>query len=252
VVFDCPDGIASLVATCPGLDEVFPRGKQPGPVYNFHIPLLSLPGIFGVPPEAATAQVPYLTPDPERVAYWRKELEGLPGLKVGITWQGSTIHKGDKLRSVPLTQFAPLAAVPGVSLCSLQKGTGTEQLTQPSAAGLQVLDLGARTRAEMMDTAALMMNLDLVVSVDTAVVHVAGAIGRPVWVAVPSAADWRWLREGETTRWYPTMRLFRQKDRGDWGGVFDRLAAALAEASRAKAEGRWDANPVQAPVGAAP
>jgi hypothetical protein len=239
VLFDCPDPLASLVATCPGIDKVVSRNK-PGVTYDTHIPLLSLPSLFGVPPEAATAPVPYLHPDPARVAHWREELADVPGLRIGIAWQGSTIHKGDKLRSVPLTRFAPLAAVPGVSLCSIQKGTGSEQLTDPSAAPLNVIDLGARTGAEMADTAALMMNLDLVIAVDTAVVHLAGAMGRPAWVALPFAADWRWLREGERTLWYPTVRLFRQTVRGDWDGVFGRLAVALAAAARAKAEGRWD------------
>jgi Flp pilus assembly protein TadD len=237
VAFDCPEVLASLIATCPGIDQVFPRNTQPGPTYQFHVPLLSLPGIFGVLPEAATASVPYFTPDPVRVEHWKKELEGVPGLRVGIAWQGSTIHKGDRLRSVPLTRFAPLAAIPGVSLCSIQKGTGTEQLTDKATAGMNVIDLGARTGADMMDVAALMMNLDLLITVDTAVAHVAGAIGRPVWVAMPFAADWRWLREGETTSWYPTMRLFRQAHRGDWDSVFGRIAVALAAASRAKAEG---------------
>lgn len=240
VVFDCPDPIASLVATCPGVDRVAPRGTG-GVTYDTHVPLLSLPGLFGVPPEAAVAQVPYLTPDPARVEHWRAELAGLPGLKVGITWQGSKVHKGDKLRSVPLAQFAPLAAVPGVTLVSIQKGPGTEQLADGPGAGLGVRDFGSKTAPEMMDAAALMAALDLVVSVDTAVVHVAGATGRPVWVAVPSAADWRWQRRREDTIWYPTMRLFRQQERGDWAGVFARLAAELAAASRAKAEGRWGA-----------
>src|SRR5579883_912096 len=240
VVFDCPEVLASLIATCPGVDQVFSRNKPPGPVYNFHIPLLSLPGIFGVPPDAAIPQVPYLTPDPARVEHWRNELAAVPGLRVGIAWQGSTIHKGDKLRSVHLTRFAPLAAVPGVSLCSIQKGTGWEQLADQSAASMSVIDLGTRTKIEMMDTAALMMNLDLIVAVDTAVVHVTGALGRPVWVAVPFAADWRWLRRGETTAWYPTMRLFRQTTHGDWDGVFNRIADELTAAARAKGEGRWD------------
>jgi tetratricopeptide (TPR) repeat protein len=239
VVFDCPEGLASLLATCPGIDQVFARNKPPGPVYNFHISLLSLPAIFGIPPEAS-APVPYLTPDPARVEHWRKELEGIPGLRVGIAWQGSTIHKGDKLRSVHLSRFAPLAAIPGVSLCSIQKGTGTEQLAEESVKGMNVIDLGARTGPEMMDAAALMMNLDLLITVDTAVAHVAGAIGRPVWVAVPSAADWRWLREGDTTVWYPTMRLFRQTHRADWDDVFERLAVALADAAREKAQEQPD------------
>jgi Flp pilus assembly protein TadD len=239
VLFDCPDPLASLVATCPGIDRVVSRAK-PGVTYDTHIPLLSLPSLFGVPPEAATAPVPYFQPDPTRVEHWRRELADVPGLRIGITWQGSTIHKGDRLRSVQLTRFAPLAAVPGVSLCSIQKGTGSEQLNDPAAAPLNVIDLGARTDKDMADTAALMMNLDLVIAVDTAVVHLAGALGRPAWVALPFAADWRWLREGERTLWYPTVRLFRQTVRGDWDGVFGRLAVALAAAARAKAEGRWD------------
>src|SRR5579883_491889 len=239
VLFDCPDVLASILASCPGIDTIVNRSK-PGVTYDTHIPLLSLPGLFGVPPEAATAPVPYLAPDPARVEHWQNELADVPGLRVGIAWQGSTVHKGDKLRSVHLTRFAPLAAVPGVSLCSIQKGTGSDHLTDPAVASMGVRDLGARTASEMADVAALMMNLDLIVAVDTAVVHLAGALGRPVWVALPFAADWRWQRQGETTRWYPSMRLFRQTTRGDWDGVFGRLAVALARAARAKAEGTWE------------
>lgn len=239
VLFDCPGPLASLMATCPGVDRVAARG-QAGVTYDFHIPLLSLPGIFGVPPDAATAPIPYFRPDPERVEFWRNELAGVPGLKVAIAWQGSKVHRGDRLRSVPLTRFAPLAAVPGVSLLSIQKGAGSEQLTDGSATGMGVIDIGSKIAPEMADAAALMMNLDLVVAVDTAVVHLAGALGRPVWVALPFAPDWRWLRQREDSPWYPSMRLFRQTTRGDWDGVFGRLAAALAGAARAKAEGHWD------------
>jgi hypothetical protein len=180
------------------------------------------------------------------VAYWRDELAGVPGLRVGIVWQGSTAHKGDKLRSVPLARFAPLAAIPGVSLCSLQKGTGTEQLTE--AAGLGVVDLGSKIKPEMADAAALLTALDLVVAVDTAIVHLAGALGVPVWVAVPFAADWRWLRDREDTPWYPSMRLFRQPGPGAWDPVFGRLAVALAGLVKARAERRPE-EPVEfAPV----
>jgi Flp pilus assembly protein TadD len=239
VLFDCPEPLSALLSTCSGIDRIVNRHK-PGVTYDTHIPLLSLPGLFGVPPEAATAPVPYLAPDPARVEYWRNELAPIAGLRVGIAWQGSTSHRGDKIRSVHLTRFAPLAAIPGVSLCSIQKGAGSEQLTDPSVAGLAVIDLGARTDSAMADVAALMMNLDLIVSVDTAVVHLAGALGRPVWVALPFAADWRWQRQGETTRWYPTARLFRPTVRGDWDGVFGRLAVALAAAVRSRGEGRSD------------
>jgi tetratricopeptide (TPR) repeat protein len=244
VLFDCPEPLSALVATCSGVDRIVSRHK-PGVTYDTHIPLLSLPGLFGVPPEAATAVVPYLAPDPARVEYWRKELASIAGLRVGIAWQGSPSHRGDKIRSVRLTRFAPLAAVPGVSLCSIQKGAGSEQLSDPTVAGLGAIDLGARTQSAMADVAALMMNLDLIVSVDTAVVHLAGALGWPVWVALPFAADWRWLRGRDDTPWYPTMKLFRPTTRGDWDGVFGRLAVALAGAARAKAEGRWNASPLE-------
>jgi tetratricopeptide (TPR) repeat protein len=242
VIFDCPTPLASLLATCPGIDQVSPKGQKS--VYDTYVSLLSLPGIFGVPPEATPAPVPYLRGDPERIEHWRKELAGTSGLRVGIAWQGSKIHKGDHLRSVPLTRFAPLAAVPGVSLMSIQKGPGSEQLTEGSAKDMGVLDFGAKTAPEMADVAALMMNLDLVIAVDTSLVHLAGALGRPTWVAIPFAPDWRWLRDREDTPWYPSMRLFRQAARGDWDGVFGRLAAALSAASRAKAEGRWDSHPL--------
>jgi hypothetical protein len=273
VVFDCPAVLASIISTCPGVDKVVTRREKV--TYQTHVPLLSLPGLLGLPkgtgaavaamkpmavegeamspdpsmavrgespeaPPAPVAPVPYLSADPMRVEYWRRELQDVPGLKVGIAWQGSRIHKGDRLRSVPLTSFAPLAAIPAVSLISVQKGAGAEQLTEPAAKEMGVLDFGARTALEMADVAALMMALDLVVAVDTAVVHLAGALGRPVWVALPYAPDWRWLRAGEETAWYPSMRLFRQSTRGEWDEVFGRLAAALAKAARAKAERRWD------------
>jgi hypothetical protein len=236
VVVDCPSILASLLTTCPGVDHVSPKERKL--VYDTHISLMSLPGLFGVDPDTTPAPVPYLRADPERVDYWRNELANISGLRVGISWQGSKNLKSDHLRSVPLTRFAPLATVPGVSLLSLQKGPGSEPLTKTSAKHMGVLDFGGKTAPEMADVAALMMNLDLVIAVDTSLAHLAGALGRPVWVAVPFAPDWRWFRDREDTPWYPTMRLFRQTERADWDSVFGRLAAALTVTSRAKAEGR--------------
>ena len=156
---------------------------------------------------------------------WRAEFEGVYELKVGIAWQGSTAHKGDHLRSVKLTRFAPLAAIPGVRLFSLQKGYGSEQLTdgssRPRAGGDR---RGSRIDPDLGDAAAVMAHLDLVVIIDTALGHLAGATGRPVWITVPSAPDWRWLRHREDTPWYPTMRLFRQTRPGQWGDVFHCIA----------------------------
>ena len=124
--------------------------------------------------------------------------------------------------------------MPGVTLISLQKGTGIEQLEEAKAAGWEVLDYGSRLGDSFADTAALMVNLDLLITIDTAVGHVAGALGLPVWVAVPFAADWRWLRGREDTPWYPSMRLFRQPTMGDWDAVFARLTAELAESTQSR------------------
>ena len=147
-----------------------------------------------------------------------------PVLRVGIVWQGNAGHKADRWRSVRLEQFAPLAELPGVRLVSLQKGSGSEQLEKTP--GL-ALDLGPEL-TDMADTAAVIRCLDLVISVDTAVAHLAGALGVPVWVAVPKIPDWRWLLEREDSPWYPTMRLFRQTQQGQWDDVFGRIRGALA------------------------
>jgi Flp pilus assembly protein TadD len=241
VIFDCPPPLATLARSCPGICEVIPRGADL-PRSDFQIPLLSLPGLFGGHSATGLPVVPYLKADPVRAAHWRANLENSNELRVGIAWQGSTAHKGDRLRSVKMTRFAPLAAIPGVRLYSLQRGFGSEQLSDESTRSMGVIDLGTRFDDDMADVAAAMESLDLIVTVDTALAHLAGAMGRPVWVAVPFAADWRWLRDNEDTPWYPTMRLFRQSRRGDWDGVFGRLGAAVAGSARAKAEGRWNAS----------
>jgi hypothetical protein len=155
-------------------------------------------------------------------------LRNLPGLKVGIAWQGNPQHP-DEGRFMPLTTFAPLAAVQGVRLISLQKGAGREQLrTVP----FSVADLGSdldEAAGAFMDTAAVMMNLDLVVTADTAVVHLAGGLGVPVWLAVPAVPNFRWLLDRADSPWYPTLRLFRQKTPGDWRAVFEEMREALHE-----------------------
>jgi hypothetical protein len=165
------------------------------------------------------------------VTQWRQRLEDWCGpgtFKVGICWQGNPRHKWDRHRSVPLAQFRPLARVPGVCLVSLQRGAGAEQL---GAAGsrLAAVDPGAGHNEELtfQDTAALLRCLDLVVAVDTAAAHLAGALGMPVWLALAQIVDWRWLDSRDDSPWYPSMRLFRQKRVGDWEPVFAQIAAEL-------------------------
>ena len=163
---------------------------------------------------------------------WRGAVgTALTAFKVGIAWQGNPHHKNDRFRSAPLAAFTSLAQVPGIRFISLQQETGTEQLRAPTTC-FAVHELGGErydAATELLDCAAVMANLDLVVTVDSALAHLAGALGVPVWVALPGNADWRWLAVREDSPWYPTMRLFRQSQLGDWRPVFDRITHELQE-----------------------
>jgi hypothetical protein len=227
VVVGCPKALVPLVATCPGIDEAVASISSSFP-FDVQAPLLSLPGILRTTLDTIPAQVPYLFPDATLVKRWQQELGSLAGFKVGIAWHGNPTHENDRHRSIPLDKFAPLARVPNIRLLSLQKGPGAEQV--PALAGrFEVISLGPLQEASwtFMDTAAVMMNLDLVLCVDTAPAHLAGALGRPVWVLLPAAPDWRWLLGRDDSPWYPTMRLFRQSQLGDWDEVLQRVAQAL-------------------------
>ena len=180
-------------------------------------------------PAAATIprDVPYLWADPELTDRWRQELAGIDGFKIGIAWQGSRDFVSDHSRSIPLAQFGPLAGLPGVRLISLQKGFGSEQI---ATVDFPVLDLSGRldeAAGAFMDTAAVIRNLDLVVAADTAIAHLAGALGAAVWLALPFSPNWRWLLQRDDSPWYPTMRLFRQTALGGWSDVLDRIAHAV-------------------------
>src|SRR5262249_20970103 len=160
-------------------------------------------------------------------AWQRKLAKGPPAFKVGIAWQGSPTFAGDRLRSVPLRHFAPLSRVEGVRLFSLQKGPAREQIRH-AGRQVSVTDLGSsldQTTGAFVDTAAVMKNLDLIVSTDTSIVHLAGALGVPVWVALSIGPDWRWLLEREDCPWFPSMRLFRQSHLHYWDEVFECMAA---------------------------
>jgi hypothetical protein len=194
------------------------------PPFDTWCPLLSLPHLLGMQAPVP----PYLAADADRVAVWRDRI-GTHGRRIGIAWQGNPVAAAERGRSIPLREYLPLAQVPDVRLISLQKHHGLEQLaTVPD--GLRIETLGEDFDAgpdAFIDTAAVMQCLDMVITSDTSVAHLAGALGRPVWVGLQHVPDWRWLLEGEDCRWYPTMRLFRQPKRGDWGGVFARMAELL-------------------------
>jgi Flp pilus assembly protein TadD len=237
VILVCQPPLIRLLARSPGIERLVAQG-EPLPEYQVHAPLMSLPGLLGTTLESVPADVPYLDAEPRLVEDWRHRLGSYPGFKVGIVWQGNRKFRSDRRRSVPLVQFAPLARVPGVHLLSLQKGAGCEQL--PALQGrFPVIDLGSQldeTTGPFMDTAAVMKNLDLVVTSDTATAHLAGALGVPVWVALHDIPDWRWLLHREDSPWYPTMRLFRQTRPGQWEDVFHRIAGELQRRVAAPAE----------------
>ncbi len=192
---------------------------------------MSLPGLLAMDPGDAAVRPPYLHPAPELVELWRHELAGYPGLKVGIAWQGNAQFRGDRFRSVRLEQFLPFAPVHGITLISLQKGYGSEQVGELKGR-LDVVDLAPQLdnqRGAFVDTAAVMVNLDLVITTDTAAAHLAGALGVPVWVALAHVPEWRWLLARDDSPWYPSMRLFRQTSPGEWPGVFQRMAEELEQ-----------------------
>jgi hypothetical protein len=195
----------------------------PLPAFDLWCPLLSLPRLLGTPPSP-----PYLKADAHRVAFWRDRI-GSRGRRIGIAWQGNPTAAAERGRSVPLREFLPLASVPDVRLISLQKHHGLDQLaTAPDGLHVETLGNGFDAGPDaFIDAAAAMQCLDLVITSDTSIAHLAGALGRPVWVALQHVPDWRWLLEGEQCQWYPTMRLFRQPQRGDWGSVFAKMAQEL-------------------------
>jgi uncharacterized protein (TIGR03032 family) len=227
IVLACQRPLHALLRTLPFIDDWFPIDQQATVNFDIYLPLLSLPGLLEITEENLPRKVPYVFAQPERVRRWEGRLAGLSGLKVGLCWQGSPTFRGDHNRSIPLEHYRALRQVPGLSLISLQKGPGEEQIpAQREGLALTVFD-DLDTEAAFVDTAALMQHLDLVITSDTAMAHLAGALGRPVWVLLGVGADWRWLLERSDSPWYPTMRLFRQKAPGDWSGVFAEVVAEL-------------------------
>ena len=209
-------------------DAAVVHGERHPDGFDAQVSLMSLPFIFGTRRETIPATVPYLAAEEELVAKWRERI-GTEGFKVGICWSGNPAYSVDRHRSIPLAAFAPLDAFPGLRLISLQAIHGLEQLRELPA-GLTVEDLGddiANSPDGMAEIAGLMASLDLVISADTAVAHLAGALARPVWTAIRFQPEWRWLEGRSDPPWYPTMWLFRQPAIGDWEGVFAEMSRYL-------------------------
>jgi hypothetical protein len=251
VIVECQPALMKLLAIVPGIDCLIEQGS-PLPSFDCQASLGSLPGIFRTSVDTIPAAIPYLQADPKLVHKWTSDIRHRPSaFLVGICWQGNPAYGFDRQRSIPLSQFAPLAKLQGVRLISLQKGPGTEQLERMKDGSGRLKDEGGRMKIEevadfsssfiihpssfhideasgpFMDTAAIMRSLDLVITSDTAVAHLAGALGVATWLLLPLVPDWRWLLKREDSPWYPSMRLFRQMKDGCWEAIFQRVADAL-------------------------
>lgn len=229
VVFECPPELVTLMQGMSAIAQLVEHGSEEaaGVAYDVHAPLMSLPHLFGTTLDSIPNVVPYLAPDKQLFERWRGRLNDHQGFKVGLVWSGNPDNWRDQQRSIALADLAPLAAVAGVRFYSLQRGAAAQQANQPPA-GMVLTDLSAELN-DFSDTAACIENLDLVISVDTAVAHLAGALGCPVWTLIYTPADWRWLLAREDSPWYPTMRLFRQQAPQQWQPVIEQLAQALRE-----------------------
>lgn len=229
VVFECHKHLTRLLKNCAGIDEIIERKGALGPSVKFdvHIPLLSLPGIFRTKLDTIPSIIPYISVDSDIETQWDMLLEQNQTFKIGIVWAGNPSFKNYYNRSCSLSDFAPLANIPGVVFFSLQKGPVSIEISKPPK-GMKIYNMSDRLN-DFADTAALMQKLDLIISTDTGVVHLAGAIGKPVWTLLHFIPDWRWFLGRDDSPWYPGMRLFRQKKPGDWEDVFDRVKKALSE-----------------------
>lgn len=223
VVLEVMPEVLPLARRLAGYDRIVARGDLPPP-FDMHCELMSLPHALRLQPSALPGPVPYLSADPDRVERWRRRLDGVPRPWVALVWAGRPTHSNDRNRSLRLDDLAPLAR-PGVSFLALQKGPAATQAAQPPA-GMELLALDGEIH-DFEDSAALLELADLLISIDSSPVHLAGALSRPAWVLLPFVPDWRWLTGRDDSPWYPSLRLFRQPGRGDWPGALARMSDAF-------------------------
>jgi tetratricopeptide (TPR) repeat protein len=232
LVFEVQPEVFPVLTIMKGAPQVVRRG-DPLPPFEMHAPLLSLPALLGTTIESIPWNGPYVQAPHERVMAWRRAFaKRRRHFNVGIVWAGRPQHWDDLNRSVPLAKLAPFGRVPDVSFFSLQLGPAAAEAAHPPA-GMELLDLTSLIR-DFADTAALVSFLDLVVTVDTSVAHLAGAMGVPTWILLAHAPDWRWHLGRDDSPWYPNTRLFRQPADGDWDGAISRMAVELERTAQEK------------------
>ena len=224
VVLEVHPELKALLSRLPGAAAVIGRG-EPRPAFDLHCPLGSLPLALKTEPASVPADIPYLAADPARVERWRARLEALGRPRVAIVWAGNTAHANDRYRSLPLARLSPLWADSRARFVSLQRDLRAGDAELLAAA--PVLQLGPELM-DFDDTAAVLACCDLAIAVDTSVAHLAGALGRPLWVLLPFSADWRWTKDADRSAWYPSARLYREPRPGDWDDVVTRVAQELA------------------------
>jgi len=227
IIFECPKELISLLRSVEGIEEVIVRGETL-PEFNLHCPLLSLPLAFDTTLETIPAMIPYITNDPTYTEKWKNKIDWADSrFRIGLAWAGNPGFKQNRYRNCELENFLPLTQLPRVIFYSLQKGEEAKEAKHPPG-GMKIIDLTEDIH-DFSDTAAFIENIDLVISIDTAVTHLAGAMGRPVWTLLPFSPEWRWMLNREDSPWYPTMRLFRQSSHGDWESVISLVEKNLSE-----------------------
>jgi Flp pilus assembly protein TadD len=217
--------LRELFKNLEGIDEFHAWSDKPVP-FDYHCWLLNLPAMLSTTLETVPSCVSYLSAASEHVGYWRYALKHPPGFRIGIAWQGNPKHANDRNRSFPLALFEPLSRIEGVQLVSLQKGYGAEQV-KALGGRFPVREVGTSIDpgpSSLENLAAIMANCDLIITLDSMIAHLAGALGCPAWVLLPKVAEWRWLVDRTDSPWYPSLALFRQKTHGDWPEVFGRVA----------------------------
>ena len=226
LIFFCPENLFSIFGGLPGVAELRGPGTVQVSEFQAYLPLLSLPLVLGTTLETIPSRVPYLTPSPRSIELGPPPVTN-PRLKVGLAWAGSPTHQNDRHRSCRLADLGPLFDLPDVAFYSLQMGPQAAELKERGPWAGRVVDLGDRL-GDYADTASALRQLDLLIAVDTSVLHLAAALGLPAWGMISARSDWRWLLDRGDSPWYPTLRLFRQSRLDDWSELFRRAAAALA------------------------